>query len=234
MKPFRALTAAQQLAGHLRGEIAGGAWGGVLPGAQKLARELGVSTKTMMAAVESLEREGVVSGQGARRRCRIMPQEGRATQGLRVGILVYEPVDRKLPYIIDLRHTLEDAGHAVLMAGKTLVELKRDPKRVAALVEQNPVDAWVVHAGSKEVLEWFAASEIPTFAMFGRRRQVAMAGVGPDKVPAIRKAVERLPGWGTRASFCMCVRRFSKRWRRTGWRPAPTTCRTGTRRRTVS
>ena len=198
MKPFRALSAAQQLSAYLRGEIAGGAWGGLLPGAQRLARELGVSPKTVMAAVDSLEREGVLTAQGARRRSRIVPHEGRQVLGLRVGVLTYESTDRSLPYMIDLGHILEDAGHRMIVAAKTLLDLKRDPKRVAAFVAEHPMDAWVVVAGSREILEWFAASDVPTFAIFGRRRGVALAGAGPDKVRAVRDLVGRLCALGHR------------------------------------
>ena len=51
MKSFRALSAIEQLAAHLRGEIQAGALGGTLPGVHRLAKELGVSPKSVVAAV---------------------------------------------------------------------------------------------------------------------------------------------------------------------------------------
>ena len=42
------------------------------------------------------------------------------------------------------------------------------------------MDAWVIIAGSREVLEWFVEQQIPAFALFGRRDGLPIAGVGPD------------------------------------------------------
>jgi DNA-binding LacI/PurR family transcriptional regulator len=58
------------------------------------------------------------------------------------------------------------------------------------MVEKTQADAWVVVSGSREVLEWFSKQEKPTLALFGRRRRLAIASVGPDK-PAAYAAVTR-------------------------------------------
>ena len=60
------------------------------------------------------------------------------------------------------------------------------------MVAKTQADAWVVCAGSPDVLEWFAAQPLPTFALFGRRRSVRLAGTGPDHLPAGLAAVRRL------------------------------------------
>lgn len=198
MNSFRALSTIEQLAAHLRGEIQSGLPGGSLPGVHRLARELGVSPKTVVAAVAQLEHEGIVQGQGARRRCRIIPQPGTAAAGLRVAILQYEAADRLLPYILDLEHRLQTLGHVPAFAPKTLLDLGRDPKRVAAMVGQQEADAWVVISGSREILEWFSNRPTPAFALFGRRRDLPIAGAGPDKAPPMRQAVERLARLGHR------------------------------------
>ena len=118
--------------------------------------------------------------------------------GLRVGILPYESSDRGLPFLIEMQHQLEDAGHMVDLSQRTLLDLRRDVKRVAAMVEGFQADAWVVLGGSIEVLEWFAERPVPAFALFGRRRGVKIAGGGPDKLPAMRAVVRRLHELGHR------------------------------------
>ena len=196
MKPFRSSSAVEQLATHLRSEIQAGALGGTLPGVHRLAKELGVSPKSVVAAVAQLEHEGLLSGQGARRRCRIVPQADRAASALRVASLPYAASDRMLAYIHDLEYRLRLAGHVPIFTSKSLLELGRDAQRVASHVGQHDADAWVVISGSREILDWFASQPVPTFAMFGRRRSVPIAGAGPDKVPAMRKVVRRLTSLG--------------------------------------
>lgn len=196
MKPFRSFSAVEQLAAHLRSEIMAGALGGTLPGVHRMAKELGVSPKSVVAAVAQLEHEGLLSGQGARRRCRIVPQVDRTASALRVAILPYESSDQMLPYVHDLEHRLRIAGHVPVFTSKSLTDLGRDPQRVAVHVGRLEADAWVVFSGSREILDWFASQPLPVFALYGRRRSVAIAGAGPDKVPAIRKVVQRLVSLG--------------------------------------
>lgn len=72
MKPFHTLSAVEQLAEHLRGEIISGALAGTLPGVHRLAKDLRVSPRSVLAAVERLERDGLLVGQGDRRAHRIV------------------------------------------------------------------------------------------------------------------------------------------------------------------
>ncbi|MCU0780969.1 MAG: substrate-binding domain-containing protein [Akkermansiaceae bacterium] len=63
MKHFRPLTAVEELAAHLVGEIQSGELAGALPGVHRLARDLGVSPRSVVAAVAQLERGGLVRGE---------------------------------------------------------------------------------------------------------------------------------------------------------------------------
>jgi LacI family transcriptional regulator len=73
-----------------------------------------------------------------------------------------------------------------------------DVRRIARMVEAGETDAWVVVGGAREVLEWFAARETPVLALFGRRRGVPVASVGPDKPPALVVITRELIGLGHR------------------------------------
>jgi DNA-binding LacI/PurR family transcriptional regulator len=84
----------------------------------------------------------------------------------------------------------------VVFAAKTLTDLRFDVKRVARLMEKTGGDAWVVRAGSRAVLEWFAAQSVPTFAMFGRQSNLPMASLATLKSPAVAEALRRLVGLG--------------------------------------
>jgi DNA-binding LacI/PurR family transcriptional regulator len=48
------------------------------------------------------------------------------------------------------------------------------------------------------VTGWFATRKTPAFLLFGRRRELAIASVGPEKSPAFVEATRRLVGLGHR------------------------------------
>lgn len=198
MNPFHPLSAVEQLAAHLREEILRGGLGQSMPGVSRTAKSLGVSPKTVIAAMKQLEREGMLQGQGQRRRSRVMMPENFTPAALRLVILPYEKTDRTQHALLDIQHKLQRAGHSVGFASKTLLDLGLDAKRVARFVKESPADAWVIIGGSREVLEWFGNQPVPAFALFGRRRGVKIAGAGPDKIPPLVKAVNRLVELGHR------------------------------------
>jgi hypothetical protein len=122
---------------------------------------------------------------------------------MRVGLMLYEQDDPKLDFILDLQHQLTEAGHTTHFTSKALRNLKMDVSLVAGIVEQETADAWVVHAGSREVLEWFAAQDLQVFAPAGRRRGLPIAGCGPDKPACSRGAHHRSrTSAGTAARWC--------------------------------
>lgn len=153
---------------------------------------------TVEAALTSLEEQGLLVPQGVGKHRRIVTPERLATPSLRVGILLYAPEDSRLYYNVALQLCLLNAGHHASFAPKTLVELGMDPSKIARLVAGSSANAWVVSSGSREVLEWFAAHHLPTFAFAGRRRNVNIASTGPNKELALRVMVQRLVELGHR------------------------------------
>jgi len=199
MSTIRFLSIAEQVATHLRGELLQGHWSGEMPGKHQLAEELGVNNKTVESALRQLEAEGLLVGQGAgRRRGIVVPDGATKSRALRVAVLAGDTPGKSVAFKVDLLHQLMEAGHVAFFAPGSLVELGMDVARVARLVEQTEADAWVVGAGSHEVLEWFAAQPVPAFALFGRMTGLPLAGTGPDHVPALIAATRRLLGLGHR------------------------------------
>lgn len=195
---LKLLSHAEQVAAYLRSELLRGRWSGVMPGILSLESELGVNRNTMHAALRLLEKEGMLLSEGAGRPRRIVLPENFAPPSLGVRILHYQEFDRTLSYVIDVQHRLMEAGHTVGFAPRNLLELGMDVKRVARMVQETHADAWVVFAGPREVLEWFAEQPVHAFAMFGRRRTVRIAGIGPNKLPALQVVVRRLLALGHR------------------------------------
>ena len=163
-----------------------------------LVRRLGVGTKTVVAAMDMLKREGVLIAPGMRRRNQIVAADRGKRAGLKIQMLLYEESDSHDEHMVELRGRLEERGHQVAFVGKTLADLKFDVNRVARLVSKTEGDAWVIRAGPRAVLEWFAAQPIPAFAMFGRQTKLPMASLATLKSPAVAKALRRLVDLGHR------------------------------------
>ena len=80
MAQFTVFSAAEQVAAHLREELQRGRWKGVMPGGDRLVKELGVGRDTIKEALKQLEREGLLESQGRRQQRRIahIPAKARA------------------------------------------------------------------------------------------------------------------------------------------------------------
>jgi DNA-binding LacI/PurR family transcriptional regulator len=98
--------------------------------------------------------------------------------------------------LLQIQHDLEAAGNKVFFSGKSQVELHHDVQRIVRHVQANPADAWVVEAGSRGLLEWFAGQKVPAIALYGRSDGLPIARSGPDKVPAIVEATRQLIALG--------------------------------------
>jgi len=194
--PFDRKSVAEQVAEHLRDALHAGRWQGRLPGRGRLAGELGVNAKTVEAALRHLEREGVLMNPGKGRRREIVAGEGRRVAPLRIALLLSEKDDARVDFIVDIRQQLLLAGHDAFHAEQSLVDLGMNPDRIAGLVARTAADAWIVVAGSREVLEGFAAGPVPAFALFGPMAGIRIAGAGPRKAPAIVEAARALLGLG--------------------------------------
>jgi DNA-binding LacI/PurR family transcriptional regulator len=190
-------SGAQQVAEYLRGELQQKRWIGTMPGRSQLAKELGISGKLVEAALVLLEQAGLLASQGLRRRRSITLQdEKKISAALRVGILLYGSEDRKSDYILELVQKLQEQGHCPFFTDRNLTGLRMDVRRIAAFVAQNPADAWVVMAGSHDVLEWFSRQPTPAFALFGRLLSVHIAGTGSLKSTTMGTVVRRLTALG--------------------------------------
>lgn len=198
MKPLDILTPTEQVALYLEREILAGNLAGELPGMKSLSVMLGVNHKTVDGAVRALEFKGLVQSRGVGKKRSITPQARSTNKSLKVGIIPYDPDDRKHHQMIDARERLIKSGHRAFFTSKSLVELKLDISRIKSYTEKYPADAWIIQSASREILEWFRDQDTPAFALFGRLRNVSIAGAGTTKESAIHDAVSELYALGHR------------------------------------
>lgn len=209
-------SAAEQVAEYLRGELSAGTWSGQMPGGDKLAAELGVGRDTVEAALKTLEKDGFLINQGRRRgRLISLPAGFKSAKRLRVGVLLDEESNRRLDYVVAFEHELAEAGHAVIHTPRAMSEMGMNVRRISQVVTRIEADAWLVLAGSRGILEWFEGRKTPVFALFGRRRSLRIAGVGPNKVSATNEAVAVLAGLGHRR--IVLLTRERQRWPQPGY-----------------
>lgn len=195
---FEILSPSEQVAAHLREQLFKGYWAHELPGTPALAAEFEIDRKTITAALKSLEEEGLLEAQGAGKPRKITLPESRPSNRLRILIIPYERFDLQAPYLLEAIPRIQELGHVVCDSSRSLTELGMDRERIARYAMEQDADARIIIAASREVLEWFASQEKPAFAVFGRRRSVAISSVGPDKTDAIRQVVSRLIQLGHR------------------------------------
>jgi len=162
---FSSLT--DQVAERLLDGIRRGRWADAMPGRVALARELDVNHKTVESALKTLEKAGWLERQGSGKGRKITRREPVSPTALRIQILLYDKSDQTRPELLNLLHRLQEAGHLASFAGPTLQELGMKVTRIARFVERTEADAWIVEAGPRDVLEWFAARPTPAFALSG-------------------------------------------------------------------
>ena len=122
---------------------------------------------------------------------------------MRVRILLYDREAGLEPFLLDLLDRLRMAGFAADCAMKTLADLGMEAERVERFVKKTPADAWVVVAGSRDVLEWFSGQDVPALAMFGNFTGLPIASSGVAKIPSMIASVRRLVELGHRRIVMM-------------------------------
>ena len=188
---FSSLT--DQVTELIRQGMEEGRWRETLPGRESLAEELGCSHWTIEAAMQRLSKEGFLVSQGPGRKRRILLTKASPRQtSMRVKILLYEGWDRQSDYLLSLLSRLHDEGHEAEFTSKTMEDLGMNVNRIARYVTKAEADAWIVIAGSAEVLQWFSAQDFPTFGLFGRLQEVSLPSFAVSKIDALRDLVDHL------------------------------------------
>jgi DNA-binding transcriptional regulator YhcF (GntR family) len=192
------LSPSDQVIIYLREQLLTHRWIHELPGTPSLASELGVDRKCLITALNQLEEEGLLKSQGSGRPRLVTVKNRKLTNALKICIIRYDFKEEVAPCIIELIYKLKERGHVAYLARKSLLDLQMDISKVARYIENEPADLWVPLCASEPLMKWFAEQEIPVFAIFGRRREVKIGSIGPDKSAALLQATRKLISLGHR------------------------------------
>ena len=187
-------TAVDQTSDAIKAAINSGELKGSMPGASRLAKTLGVNHKTVESALRNLESEGLIINKGPRQERVVNSNNSRiANSGIRIAIFLLDQSDVRDLMMVEIKHRLEESGHYPFFVNKSMLDLGMNKRRIAQIVNNTKADAWITLAAPKEILEWFAKHEIPTFAVFGNRlEQVKIAGASPGKSHPVVEATQTL------------------------------------------
>lgn len=203
-RPLRRLPLVEQTAAHLREGFQSGRWSGLLPGVMPLADDLMVSKDTARAALKLLEEEGWIVGGGSGRRRTIVanPSKDRTRRTLRIGIMLYDPLEdddgHGIRLMFGIRRSIEALGHTCIFGDRCLAELKDNLSRISRVVNAHDADAWIVLAASRAVLEWFVSQPFAVYAFGGRFHDLPVACGATRMAPALESAVNALVNFGHR------------------------------------
>jgi DNA-binding LacI/PurR family transcriptional regulator len=210
MKPLPRLSVLDQTVAHLREGLRTGMWGQELPGVLRLARQLDVSKDAVRAALQRLEREGLLlpEGHGKRRRVAGKARAANREGPLRVAILLREPLEVEngifQRMMFNVQRGLQSAGHQCIFAPKSQSCLGYDVRRIGRMVGKEAADAWVICAGSGELIEWFGRQQTPAIAVGGRRSDAPVTRVAMDLIPGMKAATQHLTDLGHRRVVLIC------------------------------
>ena len=98
----------------MREELLRGHWTGVMPGGPALSKELGIDGKTVWAALNLLEEQGILQGQGAGKRRKITLSNKLSPPTLRVAILDYEPFIATEEWCVSMQNLLRELRVQIL------------------------------------------------------------------------------------------------------------------------
>lgn len=168
----RRLSLVAQTAQCLREQLRAGEWPECLPGERELGQRLQVSRHTLRAALEQLQREGLV-GVSTRQRRRVLqrpalpPPEGASSRV--IAALSQRPLlamSHASMFLVDeLRASLARAGFQLDIHVRPSCFAARPARALEALVERAPAAAWLIFGSHEPVQRWFVRHRLPSLTI---------------------------------------------------------------------
>lgn len=193
----------EEAAEVLRKAIAGSRWTEHLPSERRLAVELGISRPTLRAALELLNRDGlIVSAQGRRTRLR-MPSSSTQSPVKGVALLSPVPVHEMPPFVllwIDQLRSQLARRHLLLhvQVGRAEFARRLPDNALRSLTSGSPGTTWILYQSTEPMQRWFATHRVPCVVVGSTHPGIDLPAVDRDYRSVCRHAVGLLAGRGYR------------------------------------
>ncbi len=188
------VTLVGQTAEALRRHFSARPAGEKLPGERDLARQLGVSRPTLSAALNLLEREGIVQTKPwigrvvtkPGRKAAVSTSNHNVALVLPIALSAVEP--RVLFWIDELRETLAKEQHQLEIVSRSNLYSNKPQAGLDELQRRVRPSAWVLLRSTRAMQEWFAKSRLPAVIAGSRHEGVRLPAVDRDQTAACRHA----------------------------------------------
>lgn len=180
---FQSLPA--QVAEHLKAEIIQGRWSEFLPGERSLSTTLRVSRRTLTAALDQLQRAGIIKSEPARgHRILLVPQVRKVGEVRQIGLLTPLPLDLMRPgtnlWVNDLQALLGEAGFRLSFFHGQKYVAAQPGRALSKLVAGNELACWILAGSTEPAQRWFAGAAIPTVVVGTCHGEVVLPDVDLD------------------------------------------------------
>ncbi len=151
----------------LRENIEAGHWQDELPGERELCEMLQVSRRTLRAALDELQRQGVLEVQGRqRRRIRDTKPVSRKAESQRIiGILTpgsFLSMPAPIAFMMDtVRAKLTAAGYEVRLHAAPGCYTASPARGLRQFITSHPASAWLILSAEEAMQRWLEAEKVP-------------------------------------------------------------------------
>jgi DNA-binding LacI/PurR family transcriptional regulator len=165
------LSLVAQTTDSLREGILAGHWQHHLPGERELCESLQVSRRTLRAALDELQRQGLLGVSGRKRRtihsrniARRAVKGGKASGAKVIGILTagsFLALPSPISFVVDtLRSKLTAAGYLVQLHVQPACYTTSPAHALARLVADHPATVWLIVSAQEPTQRWFSRQQL--------------------------------------------------------------------------
>ncbi len=182
--PPQRVSLAALTARSLREALEAGLWQGHLPGERELCARLQVSRHTLRAALEELQREGLLEVSDRSRRRITLKTPAAATGHHVIAVLSAYPLLSLPPSLVvmvdELRAKLADAGYSVEFYVSPACFSNKPARALEGLTARSPAAAWLLLGSLEPVQSWFSRRGLPCLVVGSCARGIELPSVDAD------------------------------------------------------